>query len=38
MAASVPFWFGAGVLGGLSANIGLMQLNTMHKGCAHACR
>jgi hypothetical protein len=37
MAASVPFWFGAGVLGGLSANIGLMQLNTMHKGCANVC-
>ena len=37
MAASIPFWFGAGVAGGVSANIGLMQLNNMHKGCANVC-
>jgi hypothetical protein len=37
MAASVPLWFGAGIFGGLSANIGLMQLNNMHKGCANVC-
>ena len=34
---SVPLWFGAGVLGGLGANMGLMQLNVMHKGCANVC-
>ena len=35
MAVSVPFWFGAGVLGGLSANIGLMQLNTVRVHMLH---
>ena len=37
MASSVPLWFSAGVVGGVSANIGLMQLNNMHKGCANVC-
>jgi hypothetical protein len=29
---SVPFNFGAAVFGGLISNIGLMKLNSMHKG------
>lgn len=36
-AASVPLWFGLAVAGGLAANVGLMQLNSMHKGCANVC-
>ena len=35
--SSVPVWFSLGILGGLSANVGLMQLNNMHKGCANVC-
>ena len=34
---SVPVWFALGVTGGLAANMGLMQLNNMHKGCANVC-
>ena len=30
-------WFSLGILGGLSANVGLMQLNNMYKGCANVC-
>ena len=34
---SIPFWFSMGVAGGVSANVGLMHLNNMHKGCANVC-
>mmetsp|Transcript_23088 Transcript_23088/g.52072 ORF Transcript_23088/g.52072 Transcript_23088/m.52072 type:complete len:383 (+) Transcript_23088:102-1250(+) len=34
---SVPVTFSLGVLGGLVANICLMKLNTLHKGCANVC-
>ena len=35
--ASVAMNFGLAVVGGLSANIGLMKLNQMHKGCTNVC-
>ena len=35
--SSTHVWFVVAILCGLSANIGLMELNAMHRGCANTC-
>ena len=35
--SSPHVWFVVAIMCGLSANIGLMQLNKMHRGCANTC-
>jgi UDP-xylose/UDP-N-acetylglucosamine transporter B4 len=37
MSSQVAASFALAVLGGFGANVGLMQLNAMHKGCANVC-